>query len=962
LKLTLAEHIAQSRIIVAANKAKGNRHAEMFATMYAQPARFIEEILQNTEDAYARKKNANTRNLIRFKLFSDRVEIHHNGKDFDEADLMSITTFAHTTKTNDSNINQIGKFGIGFKSVFSITDTPEIHCEPYHYAITDYEVLEETEPKKPDENFNTLIILPFKKKSQAVCFDAVNKGLNELNEYSLLFLKKISCIEIYFSDTNTLRIERRQTLTDKIFRMVSICKTYAQGNQETTDYIIFSQQPRSEKQQPELAFKTEKNQETVTFTPIANAPVCVYFPTRMNSTLHFILNAPFTTNPLREYISFDSRLAPNNLRLLDDSKKLFLKVLRSLKQKKWLDLSLIAMLPVITPDEIVPSHSSDSLIYRTFYDTLLSFFRSEAAIPLPGNRYASIGEVLMPHNEEIAALLDANDLQVLFQKKYFIDTQSNAKQFGDLKKYFEEVLQIKTADAQGFGFRLRVAADFLNEKKIPWLKKFYQYLHKQQFLWDEFHESEYYSLRTAAIVLTQSGTFVPAFADNSKKGVYLPAGTKCLLPVIHKKLAGDAECLAFFKDMGIREPEMADDVEFNIIAQFFDTQPIFGKSYVKSLEKIIQAYISVPQQRKEKIAGLLKNTPWLCGVPFGMPSGYAFKKPEDLYIYDIRLMSYFEGNCEAWVVEPSLYKHLNIKFGGAFSLLLEETGIRKFPSISISESTIVEIDGFEFFLENMTFKKSEAFANMLLSCPSGFLPKYFWDFIKNKDWVYTTKNIFASAANIAASDFASLYKFSDDDTSRLFNLLGLEETKAGNLQRITRWFPAISPEKAACTAQHPAPTYAPAVKMTAEQHAVFSITFPNELQDDMGIYSDETLEKIQQWSCSYIKNILQKSASNNNSEVNYSGAADLSVHSDDGSTNHIFVCGKTDLLSSFPLTAGQLSGILQLSSAAENTYLYLVNSAGTDRVRCRIIMNPLNLLTKEKLDLKGIVWITGDYL
>ncbi|HOV11432.1 MAG TPA: hypothetical protein PLL90_06685, partial [Bacteroidales bacterium] len=56
MKLTLAEHIAKSRIIVAANKAKGNRHAEMFATMYAQPARFIEEILQNTEDAYARKK------------------------------------------------------------------------------------------------------------------------------------------------------------------------------------------------------------------------------------------------------------------------------------------------------------------------------------------------------------------------------------------------------------------------------------------------------------------------------------------------------------------------------------------------------------------------------------------------------------------------------------------------------------------------------------------------------------------------------------------------------------------------------------------------------------------------------------------------------------------------------------------------------------------------------------------
>ncbi|HPI29413.1 MAG TPA: hypothetical protein PLB59_01635 [Bacteroidales bacterium] len=961
MKLTLAEHIAQSRIIVAANKAKGNRHAEMFATMYAQPARFIEEILQNTEDAYARKKTKNFNNLVRFKLFGDRVEIHHNGKDFDEADLMSITTFAHTTKTNDSSINQIGKFGIGFKSVFSITDTPEIHCEPYHYAITDYEVLENTEPKKPDENFNTLIILPFKKKSQAICFDAVKNGLTELNEYSLLFLKKTSCIEIYFSGANALRIERRQTITDKIFRLVSICKTYAQGNQETTDYIIFSQEPLAEKQQPELAFKTEKNQEKITFTPIDNAPVCVYFPTRMNSRLHFILNAPFTTNPLREYIPFDSRLAPQNLRVLDESKKLFLKVLRSLKQKKWFDLRLIAMLPLMTTDNHEPGPTTDSLIYRTFYDTLLSFLRSEAAIPLPGNRYAAIHDVMMPHNGEIAALLDPKDLHVLFQKKYFVDPQINANQFGEVKKYFEEGLQVKTADAQGFGFRLRVAVDFLKEKKIPWLKKFYQYVHKQQFLWDEFHVSEYYSLRSAAIVLTQSGSFVAAYTDGNRHGVFLPVGTKCLLPVIHKKLAGDTDCLAFFKDMGISEPEMADDVEFNIIPQFGDAQTIFGKHYVKSIEKIIQAYISVPLQRKERIAGLLKNTPWLCCVPFGMPAAYAFKKPEDIYIHSAGLMNYFEGYYEAWVVEPSLFKHLSKKYGNAFAALLEDTGIRKFPLVSISESKLIEIDGLESFLKNMTVKKSQAFAGMLLSCPAGFLPKYFFDFLKNKNWIYTNKNIVESAANITASDLASLYKFSDDDKSRLCLLLGIEDTKAGSLQRISLWHPAIPPEKAANADQHAAPISVQAGKMNAEQHAVFSVTFPNGLQDDECIYSGEVLEKIQRWSCSYVKNILQKSARNNNKVVNDSGTADLSVHCDDGSTKHIFVCGKTDLLNSFPLTAGQLSGMLQLSSSAGNTCLYLVNSAGTERVTFSIIINPLNLLTLGNLGLNGIVWITGDY-
>ena len=191
MKLTLKEHIQRSREAVAANKAKGNKHAELFATMYTQPSRFIEEILQNTEDAYARKNADEHLNPIRFKLFPDKIEIHHNGKDFDENDLMSITTFANTTKKSNTEVNLIGKFGIGFKSVFSITDFPEIHCGSYHYKITDYEVLTPCETRQADEGFHTLIILPFKRKETAECYNAVKQGLDELNSFHLLFLKKL---------------------------------------------------------------------------------------------------------------------------------------------------------------------------------------------------------------------------------------------------------------------------------------------------------------------------------------------------------------------------------------------------------------------------------------------------------------------------------------------------------------------------------------------------------------------------------------------------------------------------------------------------------------------------------------------------------------------------------------------------------------------------------------------------
>ena len=95
-KLSLQEHIRQSRIAAQANKAKGNRHGKILADLYSDPAHFIEEIIQNAEDACQRAKIQN--GVISITLFADAIQIAHNGIPFDENDLMAITTFGVTTK------------------------------------------------------------------------------------------------------------------------------------------------------------------------------------------------------------------------------------------------------------------------------------------------------------------------------------------------------------------------------------------------------------------------------------------------------------------------------------------------------------------------------------------------------------------------------------------------------------------------------------------------------------------------------------------------------------------------------------------------------------------------------------------------------------------------------------------------------------------------------------------------
>ena len=79
----------------------------LLTELYPDNAHFIYELLQNAEDAQATE--------VKFALNPDSLEFSHNGKQFTSDDIKSITSIGKTTKKDD--FNQIGKFGVGFKSV-----------------------------------------------------------------------------------------------------------------------------------------------------------------------------------------------------------------------------------------------------------------------------------------------------------------------------------------------------------------------------------------------------------------------------------------------------------------------------------------------------------------------------------------------------------------------------------------------------------------------------------------------------------------------------------------------------------------------------------------------------------------------------------------------------------------------------------------------------------------------------
>lgn len=107
---------------------------------YSGKAHFVYELLQNADDAGAK----NVRLLLKYNQF----RFIHDGsrhfsvsdvdtEDTDEkvGDINALCSIGHSTKIGE---NKIGKFGIGFKSIFSYCDVPHVEDDNFSFDIEDF--------------------------------------------------------------------------------------------------------------------------------------------------------------------------------------------------------------------------------------------------------------------------------------------------------------------------------------------------------------------------------------------------------------------------------------------------------------------------------------------------------------------------------------------------------------------------------------------------------------------------------------------------------------------------------------------------------------------------------------------------------------------------------------------------------------------------------------------------------
>lgn len=247
--------------------------------VFTQSSHFIMELIQNTEDAGAGLPNSGEMTI---SISRKRVLVVHNARPFNQDDVNAICGLRTTKKPE---LGSIGYLGIGFKSVFKITDSPFIFSGEFQFKF------DKNAWEKPDEIPWQIIPLPVHGTPESICtekttfylpfrdektYEEAKKDIKNLGLRLYLFLKWLKRIEILDEEGGETTIlenlgEQKGVLTlarnrvkEKYLMFRRICKVPL----DVAEDIITKSAKRSNVKQREVtvAFKVDENDKLVPLT------------------------------------------------------------------------------------------------------------------------------------------------------------------------------------------------------------------------------------------------------------------------------------------------------------------------------------------------------------------------------------------------------------------------------------------------------------------------------------------------------------------------------------------------------------------------------------------------------------------------------------------------------------------------------------------------------------------------
>ncbi|XP_050398302.1 uncharacterized protein LOC126816138 isoform X1 [Patella vulgata] len=191
------------RLIKIHQERQGRSLDRLSKDLYSKDTHFVLELIQNADDnSYSDEVVNSTQGpSVKFVVDESCITLLNNEVGFKEKEIKALCDVGCSTK-GKHKYGYIGQKGIGFKSVFRITDKPEIHSNGYHFC---FDVKSgpmgyimphwlEIQDEKP-QDWMTKIALPFKPEMISQSRSLAAK-FNDIHPSLLLFLHRLKEISI----------------------------------------------------------------------------------------------------------------------------------------------------------------------------------------------------------------------------------------------------------------------------------------------------------------------------------------------------------------------------------------------------------------------------------------------------------------------------------------------------------------------------------------------------------------------------------------------------------------------------------------------------------------------------------------------------------------------------------------------------------------------------------------------
>jgi hypothetical protein len=638
---------------------------------YSGQAHFLYEVIQNADDAGATN--------IHFALYDDKVVFRHNGKkhfsisDVEKeaedqekgtlGDINSILAVGFSSKANEkienANEPKIGKFGVGFKSVFQYTNTPIIYDQFFRFKITDYIVpnwLEEDYPGRKDEE--TVFVLPFNRESSTPqkARDEILEKIQKLI-MPILFLHSIKEITYEYNDVRGRYAKEEMECFDSENVQARKYKVVNGGEDKQSLIWIFSR--NDEKCRTfSVGFFVDESGKLI---PQPNYFAFCFFPTKVVSHLNFIIHAPFLLTDSREGIQsgseYNKKMISNLAQLSADALKCFVEIGEK-HSVRMIDDGIIKIIPIKRAD--FEEVDSDTISFAPFYNVIQK--KMKAGLLPTKDGCVAAENACWAETINLNELISKEQLQELtaskvwncntrssetkISKKEWVFTSFGKRDNLDLDKYLKE-MQVDSFLLDDLLQKMK--APFIESQDIGWLCSLYNLINKNdksrgiaQYLpifLNEHHKATSAFLRPAVAYQKPEPNLYLSSANSH--------GYNVVLPDIERNEFG----LNLLREMKVFQPSLKDKIVKKILLKGeFDE--------INDFKDILDYYIECANKgqeaQKKDVKDNIINKKFIAVTDVN-GNAKPNASPDEIYFLNEELKVYFANYNEAAFVDEKKY-------------------------------------------------------------------------------------------------------------------------------------------------------------------------------------------------------------------------------------------------------------------------------------------------------------------